>query len=352
MSLLLLKSRPQIVIPELAARIGLNEALILQQLQYWLSETSSGISYDGHRWIYNTIGEWQKQFPYFSESTIKRTFSNLKNMGLLYIKQINKRNHDRTNFYTINYGHDALFDKGKLTLSEGVEMKLSEDELEIVEQGKLTPSTKANSAYLTKKTTKITTKNTTEKDPSCAVSDKFNDENSDPAKQVLNYFNQLTNSNYQNGQTTMGYIRGRLSEEYIADDLILVIDYLYAKWAKDDRMRDYLRPKTLFKIDNFAEYYEKAQKWHQEGRPAYCQGQRIDPAHPKIKIDITEREITFLKQFQTGWRPENQVQAIAVSLAKKAGLGKMNEKLGLTLWRGIWHQAVEQVSKEQQNPVS
>ncbi|NHX34001.1 replication protein, partial [Escherichia coli] len=63
-SLLLLKTRPQIVIPELAVRLGLNEALLLQQVQYWLSETSSGVDHEGHRWIYNTIEEWREQFPY------------------------------------------------------------------------------------------------------------------------------------------------------------------------------------------------------------------------------------------------------------------------------------------------
>ncbi|HDS8432531.1 TPA: replication protein, partial [Proteus mirabilis] len=47
MSLLLLKSRPLVVIPELAVHLGLNEAMLLQQIQYWLTETTSGVEYDG-----------------------------------------------------------------------------------------------------------------------------------------------------------------------------------------------------------------------------------------------------------------------------------------------------------------
>ncbi|MFS1562652.1 MAG: hypothetical protein ACL7AX_02585 [Candidatus Arsenophonus phytopathogenicus] len=78
MSLLLLKTRPQIVIPELAARIGLNESLVFQQVQYWLTETDSGIKHDGRRWIYNTFEKWLEQFPYFSEKTLKRAFTSLK----------------------------------------------------------------------------------------------------------------------------------------------------------------------------------------------------------------------------------------------------------------------------------
>ncbi|MFP1951721.1 conserved phage C-terminal domain-containing protein [Lonsdalea quercina] len=95
---------------------------------------------------------------------------------------------------------------------------------------------------------------------------------SEPAKQVLNYFNQTTGHSYRDGKTTIGYIRGRLAEEYVASDLILVVDYLTAKWLNDPRMCDYLRPKTLFGPENFPEYYEKSRKWEQSGRPAWVNG--------------------------------------------------------------------------------
>ena len=95
---------------------------------------------------------------------------------------------------------------------------------------------------------------------------------SEPAKQVLNYFNQTTGHSYRDGKTTIGYIRGRLAEEYVASDLILVVDYLTAKWLNDPRMCDYLRPKTLFGPENFPEYYEKSRKWQQSGRPAWVNG--------------------------------------------------------------------------------
>ncbi|MFP1871935.1 conserved phage C-terminal domain-containing protein [Lonsdalea quercina] len=95
---------------------------------------------------------------------------------------------------------------------------------------------------------------------------------SEPAKQVLNYFNQTTGHSYRDGKTTIGYIRGRLAEEYVARDLILVVDYLTAKWLNDPRMCDYLRPKTLFGPENFPEYYEKSRKWEQSGRPEWVNG--------------------------------------------------------------------------------
>ncbi|WP_230432324.1 hypothetical protein [Plesiomonas shigelloides] len=105
---LLLSSRPVVVIPELAVRLGLAEAILLQQIQYWVTETTSGVEYAGRRWIYNTIESWQKQLPFYSESTIKRALGNLRKLGVLSVEQINKSNHDMTNYYAINYDSELL----------------------------------------------------------------------------------------------------------------------------------------------------------------------------------------------------------------------------------------------------
>ncbi|MGS6422161.1 conserved phage C-terminal domain-containing protein, partial [Enterobacter hormaechei] len=64
---LLMPSRPIVSNPDLAYRIGLNEAIALQQVNYWLKETTSGLERDGVRWIYNTNEQWVEQFPFWSE---------------------------------------------------------------------------------------------------------------------------------------------------------------------------------------------------------------------------------------------------------------------------------------------
>ncbi|GAB1676313.1 hypothetical protein JNE12001_21830 [Escherichia coli] len=51
-------SRPIVINPDLAYSIGLNEAIALQQINYWLQETKSGMESDGVRWIYNTTEQW------------------------------------------------------------------------------------------------------------------------------------------------------------------------------------------------------------------------------------------------------------------------------------------------------
>jgi len=101
-SKLLIEEKPLHVLPSLAKLIGLNEAIILQKIQFWL-KGSSGIEKDGERWIYNTYQDWLIQFPFWSETTIKRIFSNLKRKGLIKTKKLSKDKWDKTNYYTIDY---------------------------------------------------------------------------------------------------------------------------------------------------------------------------------------------------------------------------------------------------------
>ncbi len=114
---LLMPSRPIVINPDLAYSIGLNEAIALQQVNYWLQETNSGLERDGVRWIYNTTEQWLEQFPFWSESTLKRTFTRLKSLGVLKVEQLNKSQRDMTNYYTINY-ESELLDEVKVTKSK------------------------------------------------------------------------------------------------------------------------------------------------------------------------------------------------------------------------------------------
>ncbi|HEB2379826.1 TPA: DnaD domain protein, partial [Staphylococcus aureus] len=88
-------------LPKLAELIGLNEAIVLQQIHYWLNNSKH--KYDGKTWIFNSYPEWQKQFPFWSLITIKRTIYSLEKQNLLLIGNYNKAKFDKTKWYTINY---------------------------------------------------------------------------------------------------------------------------------------------------------------------------------------------------------------------------------------------------------
>jgi len=99
---LLLDEHPIQVLPDLAKCVGLNEAIILQQINYWLNKTKNW--HHDKPWVYNTYKNWQEQFPFWSISTIKRTITNLENKELLKSRSdFNKMKIDKTKWYTINY---------------------------------------------------------------------------------------------------------------------------------------------------------------------------------------------------------------------------------------------------------
>lgn len=102
---LLLDSRPLVVVPELAVAIGLAEAIILQQIHYWLeiNRREERNYRDGYTWTYNSVVEWQKQFPFYTTKTIQRTITKLENQGILISRLYNKENFDRTKWYRIDY---------------------------------------------------------------------------------------------------------------------------------------------------------------------------------------------------------------------------------------------------------
>lgn len=81
----ILDSRPLVLSAELATKIGLNEAIFLQQLTFWLKRTKNGKNY-----VYKTYEEWKKEFPFWSESTIKRAVAKLKKMELIKTQRINQ----------------------------------------------------------------------------------------------------------------------------------------------------------------------------------------------------------------------------------------------------------------------
>ena len=105
MSKFLLKENPLVIIPEIARRVGLNEAIILQQIQYWNThnEKTKNNFRDGYYWTFNTYDEWRKQFPFWSVITIKRTFAKLEGYELVISSNYNKLSIDRTKWYRINY---------------------------------------------------------------------------------------------------------------------------------------------------------------------------------------------------------------------------------------------------------
>lgn len=271
---LLMPSRPIVINPDLAYSIGLNEAIALQQVNYWLKETTSGLERDGVRWIYNTNEQWLEQFPFWSESTLKRTFTRLKNLGVLKVEQLNKSQRDMTNYYTINY-ESELLDEVKVTKSKSSNCTLPSGQNEPMEEVKVKRSIGSKrTALIRSNCTDVLTENTTEnttdiKNPICPVATQPDPEVliTDNAILVLTHLNQVSGSRYQKSKTSLENIRARLREGYSVHDLQLVIDLKHEHWSGNDDQYQYMRPETLFGPKKFESYLQSATRWESKGRP-------------------------------------------------------------------------------------
>ena len=105
MSKVLFDKSPLVVDTVLATKIGLNEAIVLQQVHYWIeiNRTKQTNFYEDSFWTYNSMKEWNKSFPFFGEKTLNRIFKSLEKLGILKTGNFNKLRMDRTKWYTIDY---------------------------------------------------------------------------------------------------------------------------------------------------------------------------------------------------------------------------------------------------------
>lgn len=99
---LLIDEPPLLIQPTLAVLIGLNEAIFLQQLHYWLNPRLNKNKLEGCFWVHNTYEQWQKQFPFWGERTIRRIVNNLEKVQVLK-SRVTTTQFRKTKFYTINY---------------------------------------------------------------------------------------------------------------------------------------------------------------------------------------------------------------------------------------------------------
>jgi len=98
---LLIDEPPLIVLPSLATLIGLNEAIVVQQVHWNINNPRIGIEHNGRRWYRMKFEEWQEVFQFWSIATIKRAVASAEVRGVLLVAQLG--HFDRDNSYSIDY---------------------------------------------------------------------------------------------------------------------------------------------------------------------------------------------------------------------------------------------------------
>lgn len=260
-SSLLLNERPLVVLPSLAEALGsVDEAIILQQLNYWLQKSTK--VHDGKRWVYNTLDAWMAQFPWIkSKTTLKKHLNRLAKLGLVLKGNYNKAGFDRTAWYSIDYQQLELFaaefeakKAGDAGSSMGQKMAHGEPENGSCKGQKMAHAEARNCPTNTIDYTETTPETTTEKKGAGQgpASQPI------PFKEIIDYLNEKTGSHYKDVPGNQKLIRARWHEGYRLDDFKRVIDNKTGDWlgvvAKDGRdMGQFLRPSTLFgsKFDQY-----------------------------------------------------------------------------------------------------
>lgn len=219
MSKCLMNGAPMMIIPSLAVKIGFNEAIVLQRIHFWLSSSKHVI--EGRKWIFNTYKDWQKQMPFWSESTIKRLIHSLEKQGYLISANWNRTKMDKTKWYTIEYERVEDLDEYTFELSMDQD-EPSTDSNWVVEESNLNQA-------IPESTSKITS------------------EKKIPVVEIIQYLNEKTNTSYKPSiNKTQEIIRARIREGYTVDDFKQVIDLKTAEWLPNPHMYKFLRPETLF----------------------------------------------------------------------------------------------------------
>ncbi|HKZ02819.1 MAG TPA: hypothetical protein VJ180_11290, partial [Pyrinomonadaceae bacterium] len=101
---LLYECHPLQLLPELAAEIGVKEALFLQQLFYWSEwKRTRGLDViDGRVWVWNNHQQWCQDMPFLSRRTVGRIVDRLVKLRLVDVLQPNRSRGDCTYWYSIN----------------------------------------------------------------------------------------------------------------------------------------------------------------------------------------------------------------------------------------------------------
>ena len=103
MDILTTKEKLHYFMPDLAAKFGLNEAIILNHIIYWIAHNSINgkNKHDGRFWTFNPVRKIAEQFPYFSERKTAIILKSLVKQGVVLTGNYNKHSYDRTKWYAL-----------------------------------------------------------------------------------------------------------------------------------------------------------------------------------------------------------------------------------------------------------
>lgn len=89
---------------DLAKKCGVDNAIFLQDIAYWIDYNSSGnVNFrEGRYWTYSTMEAICERHPYWTKRQVQRIVKNCLENKWLFIGKYNKSNYDHTNWYSVS----------------------------------------------------------------------------------------------------------------------------------------------------------------------------------------------------------------------------------------------------------
>lgn len=143
------------------------------------------------------------------------------------------------------------------------------------------------------------------KEKSCAKKEK----EAERVAEVVEYLNHACGKNFKAETSETRRLVGARLKAYPVQDLKDVIDLKTAQWGKDAKMREYLRPQTLFAESNFEGYLQSV-KDHKSGiinlsengkKSNGRNGHNLDPERTRYMESLLDGDEQLDKIKRMGW---------------------------------------------------
>lgn len=101
--------------PEIAAKVGVNAAVLFQNIRHWCEKNMANEHniHDGHAWTYNSRRAFVELFPYLTDKQVRVGLKKLEDEGLIITGNFNADARDRTKWFAVPSLTNALDPEGQ-----------------------------------------------------------------------------------------------------------------------------------------------------------------------------------------------------------------------------------------------
>ena len=307
-------------------KTGLNKAIFLNQLNYWieLNEKAEINFQDGYYWSYSSYPKMiERDFPYWSVDTLKRTVTSLEKYGIVISANYNSMKMDKKKWYRIDYKrlqevidivkhHDELVNSDVNAICHNVSAKCTDDEGNV---SRAIKENKCNKDYSSKENNKDFTNNKEKK--TLSYTDKDNQTSAPNNYNKLNIYNIPPRTKEQKANRHSSRNQSSLLD-YKDEDVEKLVTEIYESiyGTKENIFEDHDICLSIFLI---TEFFKKYQKYREEKHPMVTPSQAenilkiirnpdTDMAKDDL-VDDKEEPLFYLdmmeEHFKTKWGKRN-----------------------------------------------